>query len=81
MSDDSYQAWIEQRRAMRPPDDFPDRVMQLVMEVQTKQRHVFALRLASWIERWRLARYAAASAALLVGSVPFVTYFAYLLQV
>lgn len=81
MSDDRYQAWIEQRRAVAPPGDFPDRVMLLVMEVETKQGQVFALRVANWIERSRLARYVAYGAAMLIGGVPFVTYVAYLLQV
>jgi hypothetical protein len=56
----------------------PDRVMQLVMKVQTRQKQVFALRLASWIERSRVSRYAACGAAMLIGSTPFVAYFAYL---
>ena len=79
MSDDWYQAWIEQRRAAAPPDQMPDRVMQLVMEVQTREKQVLALRIASWIERSRAARYVACGAAMLIGSTPFVTYFAYLI--
>jgi hypothetical protein len=81
MSDDLYQAWIEQRRAAAPPDELPDRVMRLVMELQSQQQQVFARRLASWIERSRWARYAACGAAMLIGSMPFVTYFAYLMWV
>jgi len=81
MSDDVYQAWIEQRRAAAPRDEMPDRVMQLVMEVETRQKQVFALRLASWIERSRWARYVVCGAAMLIGSVPFVTYFTYLMLV
>ena len=79
MSDDWYQAWIEQRRAAAPRDELPDRVMQLVMELQTSQKPV--LRIASWIERSRVARCVVCGAALLIGSTPFVAYFAYLLSV
>ena len=79
MSDDWYLAWIEQRRAVAPPDEMPDRVMQLVMEVQTSQKQV--LRIAGWIERSRVARCVACAAALLIGSTPFVAYFAYLMSV
>jgi hypothetical protein len=81
MSDDWYLAWIEQRRAAAPCDEMPDRVMQLLMEVQTSQKQVLALRLASWIERSRVARYVACGAAILIGSTPFVAYFAYLMSV
>jgi hypothetical protein len=81
MSDDWYLAWIEQRRAAAPPDEMPDRVMQLVMEVQTKKKQVLVLRIASRIERSRVARCVACGAALLIGSTPFVAYFAYLMSV
>jgi hypothetical protein len=79
MSDDWYSAWIEQRRTAAPPDEMPDRVMQLVMEVQPSKKPV--LRIASWIERSRVARCVACGAALLIGSTPFVAYFAYLMSV
>ena len=81
MSDDWYLAWIEQRRAAAPPDEMPEQVMRLVREVQTSQQPVLALRFASWIERSRVARYVACVAALLIGSTPFVAYFAYLMSV
>ena len=80
MSDDWYLAWIEQRRAAAPRDEMPERVMHLVMEVQTRERPVLTLRFASWIERSRVARYVACGAALVIGSTPFVTYFAYLIS-
>ncbi|HJS06867.1 MAG TPA: hypothetical protein VJ809_04380 [Pirellulales bacterium] len=81
MSDDWYLTWIEQRRAAAPRDEMPERVMQLVMEVQTTEKQILALRFASWIERSRVGRYVACGAALLIGSTPFVTYFAYLMSV
>ena len=81
MSDDWYLAWIEQRRAAAPPDEMPEQVMRLVREVQTSQQPVLAVRFASWIERSRMARYVACGAALLIGSTPFVAYFAYLMSV
>ena len=81
MSHDLYRAWIEQRRAAAPPDEMPDRVMQLVTEVQTQRKQVVAVRLASWIERSCVASYVACGAALLIGSTPFVAYFAYLMLV
>ena len=81
MSDDLYQAWLEQRRAAAPPDEMPDRVLRSVVEMQARQKQVFAVRLGCWIERSRAARYAAYAAALLIGSVPFLTYCAYLMVV
>jgi hypothetical protein len=81
MSDDWYQAWIEQRRAAAPPDEMPDRVMQSVMELQTEEKPVFAVRIAGWIERSRVACCAACAAAMLIGSTPFVAYFAYFISV
>ena len=81
MSDDLYQAWIEQRRAASPTDEMPNRVMQLVMEMQAQRKQAFALRLASWIEQSRAARYVVCGAAMLIGSTPFVAYFAYLMLV
>ena len=81
MSDDFYQSWIKQRRSAVPPDELPDRVMSLVTEMQMQQKQVFVVRLATWIERSRLARYAACGAAMLVGSVPFLAYLAYLMVV
>jgi hypothetical protein len=80
MSDDWYLAWIEQRRAAAPPEEMPDRVMQLVM-IPTREQEVVALRIASWIERSRVARCAACAAAMLIGSTPFVAYFAFLMSV
>ena len=81
MSDDWYQAWIDQRRAAAPPDELPDRVMQLVMEEQTREDQIVALRIARWIDRSRAARFAACAAAMLIGSTPFVAYFAFLILV
>ena len=78
MSDDWYRAWIEQRRAVAPPDEMSARVMQLVMEVPPRETEVLVLR---WIERSRVARCVACGAAMLIGSIPFVTYFAYLMLV
>lgn len=78
MSDDWYQAWIEQRRAAASPDEMPDRVMRVVMEAPTKNKHVIGLRLARRIEQSRVASCAACGAALLIGSTPFVAYFAFL---
>ena len=81
MSDDWYQAWIEQRRAAAPRDEMPDRVMQLLAEVETREKQVLTLRIVGWIERSRVARYVACTAALVIGSTPFVAYFAYLISV
>jgi len=81
MSNDWYLAWIEQRRAAAPRDELPDRVMQLVREEQTREEQVVALRIASWIDRSRVARCAACAAAMLIGSTPFVAYFAFLILV
>jgi hypothetical protein len=81
MSDDWYLAWIEQRRAAAPPDELPDRVMLLVTEIPTREEEVVALRIASWIDRSRVARCAACAAAMLIGSTPFVAYFAFLMSV
>jgi hypothetical protein len=81
MSDDWYLAWIEQRRAAAPGNEMSDRVMQLVMEVQTREKQILALRIASWIERSRVARCVACGAAMLIGSTPFMAYFAYLMLV
>jgi hypothetical protein len=81
MSDDWYPGWIEQRRAAAPRDGMPERVMQLVMETSTRERRGLAVRLASRIERSRVARYVAYAAALVIGSTPFVAYFAYLISV
>ena len=81
MSDDWYLAWIEQRRAAAPRDELPDRVMQLVREEQTREEQVVALRIASWMDRSRVARFAACAAAMLIGSTPFVAYFAFLILV
>jgi hypothetical protein len=81
MTDDWYLAWIEQRRAAAPPDELPDRVVQLVIEEQTREDLAVALRIASWIDRSLVARCAACAAAMLVGSTPFVAYFAFLMSV
>jgi hypothetical protein len=81
MSDYWYLAWIEQRRAAAPRDEMTERVMHLVMEVQKREKQVLVLRFAGWIERSRVARYVACGAALLIGSAPFVAYFAYLMSV
>jgi hypothetical protein len=78
MSDDWYQAWIEQRRAATPPEEMSQRVMQLVLAGQTRKKPRLALRITNSIERSIAARYVACGAALLIGSTPFVTYFAYL---
>jgi hypothetical protein len=81
MSDDWYQTWIEQRRAAAPPGELPDRVMRLVMAVRPSEKRPPAWRIASWIERSPVARWAACGAAMLIGSTPFVAYFAYLMLV
>ena len=81
MSHDWYQAWIEQRRAAAPPDDLPDRVMQSVMDLPTTEKELVTLRIATWIERSPFARCVACAAAMLIGSAPFVTYFAFLILV
>ena len=81
MSDDWYQAWLEQQRAAAPPGGLPDRVMQLVMEMPRAEKQVLPLRIANWIERSRVARCAACAAAMLIGSTPFVAYFAFLILV
>ena len=81
MSDDWYQAWIEHRRAAAPPGGLPDRVMQLVMEMPRAEKQVVSLRIAGWIERSRVARCVACAAAMLIGSTPFVAYFAFLILV
>ena len=81
MSDDWYLAWIEQRRAAAPPEELPDRVMQLVMDMPTSEKQVVVLRIASWMDRSRVARFAACAAAMLIGSTPFVAYFAFLILV
>ena len=81
MSEHWYQVWLEERRAVDPPDELSDRVMRLVTESQTAQRQVLAIWIANRVERSRLARYLACITAMLIGSVPFVTFVAYLLQV
>ena len=81
MTDDLYQQWLQQRRAAAPPDDMPDRVMRSVTEVQVRQQQFIAVRLAICIERSRLARYSACGAAMLIGSMPFLAYFAFLMVV
>lgn len=81
MSDDWYQTWIEQRRAVVPRDELPDRVMQRVMDVQTREKHALVFRISSWVERSLVARCVACGAAMLIGSVPFAAYFAYLASV
>lgn len=81
MSDDLYEAWISERRAATPPDEMPDQVMRSIEQLQSKQKQAVAARLVAWIERSRLGRYAACSVAMLIGSTPFLTYFAYLMVV
>jgi hypothetical protein len=81
MVDDLYDSWIEERRSTVPPDEMVDRVMQSVLELQSRDRQAIAVRLAGWIERSRLARSVACATAMLIGSMPFVTFFVYLMVV
>jgi hypothetical protein len=67
-----YDSWLENRRSLRPPGELADRIMSALSRRETARRVSSLLRVGLWIESSRLTRYAACTAALLVGSMPFL---------
>jgi hypothetical protein len=70
--DRDYEEWLEQRRSISPPCELADRIMSSVSDRETTRRVSWLICVAIWVEKSRLARYAACAAALLIGSTPFL---------
>jgi len=73
MTDDrDYDEWLEQRRSIGPPCELVDQIMSLVSDRETTRRVSWLICVGLWVEKSRLARYAACAVALLIGSAPFL---------
>ncbi len=72
-----YDEWVANRRAAEPSRELTDRVMAAVEERDRQRRRY--VRLAVFMNQSRLARWSACTAALLVGSLPFL-FVAYVAQ-
>ena len=73
--DELYRQWIDQRRGGTADPELGERIMESVQD-RAASRTVILL---MWLDRSRWARMAACSAALLLGSAPFV-YLVYVSQ-
>lgn len=72
LHEEGYEAWLESRRDVSPPSELAGQVMALVSQRQSAERIALAVRLALWVERSRVTRYAMCLVALLIGGTPFV---------
>ena len=79
MDDAMYEEWLADRRSALPSPDLAERLMEAVEQRAT--RRIGAVRLADRMNESKLARFAACTTALAVGSLPFffVAYVAELL--
>ena len=67
--DPMYDEWLANRRAVTAPHELTDRVM---VAVEEREVQVKSVRLADRLNESRTARWAACTAALLVGSLPLL---------
>lgn len=79
MTDDAYERWLTERRAVAPPAILADQVMSQVANLDRRRREVWWLQLIWRIERSKVARWAMCGAALAVGCLPFA-FLAYVAQ-
>ena len=72
MMERPYEQWLAKCRETSAPAALADRIMSQVANMEHQRRSLWWLRVVQRIERSRASRWAACSAALAVGCLPFV---------
>ena len=72
MTENPYDEWLAKCREASAPAALAERIMSQVANMEHQRQSLLWLRLVQRIERSRASRWAACSAALAVGCLPFV---------